>query len=81
MVFAQAHEIAGTFEDVCKDRKMRVELNRLLEKQGKEAGLMGFEGAKNVWLESKPFSEVGITTNTFKLQRFSAKKHYAKEIE
>ena len=42
---------------------------------------MSFEQAKNIYLEPKPFVEKDILTNTLKLQRFAAKKVYAKEIE
>ena len=81
MLFAKAHKIEGSFEEVCKNKDMRIAVCKELDQQGRKAGLLGFENAKNVWLEPKPFADLGITTNTFKLQRFHAKKHYAEEIK
>lgn len=42
---------------------------------------MSFEQAKNVYIEPEPFAVRGIVSSTMKLQRFAAKKYYAKEIE
>lgn len=41
---------------------------------------MSFEQAKNIHIDSKTFVERDIVTNTFKLQRFQAKKFYEKQI-
>ena len=49
---------------------------------GKEAGLMGFEQAKNIYIETEPlFMNKGILSTTMKMQRFAAKKVYAEQIE
>lgn len=37
---------------------------------GKKSGLNTFEQAKNIYLESTPFMDKKILTNTMKLQRF-----------
>ena len=42
---------------------------------------MSFEQAKNIYLEVRPFSTLGIVSTTMKLQRHEAKKYYKKEIE
>ena len=78
MKLAKSLNLNGSFEDVCKTKELRTAVCKELDGYGKKAGLMSFEQAKNIWLETKPFNEIGITTNTFKLQRFQAKKHYAK---
>ena len=52
-----------------------------LNKVGKANDLKGFEQAMSVWLEPRPFNEVGVTTNTMKLQRFQAKTHYKEQID
>ena len=43
---------------------------------GKKSGLNTFEQAKNIYLESTPFMDKKILTNTMKLQRFQAKTVY-----
>ena len=48
---------------------MRAEIVAYLNKIGKEAGLQGFEQAKNVYLDPEPFLTKGIMTNTMKIQR------------
>jgi long-chain acyl-CoA synthetase len=47
-----------------------------LNKIGKEAGLQGFEQAKNVYIEPQPFMNKGILTSTMKIVRHEAKKAY-----
>jgi len=47
---------------------------------GKQAGLQGFEQAKNIHLDTQPFINRGILTNTMKIQRHEAKKVYRNEI-
>lgn len=39
---------------------------------------MSFEQAKNIYIDPETFVARDIVTNTFKLQRFQAKKFYAK---
>jgi long-chain acyl-CoA synthetase len=43
--------------------------------------LKGFEQARNIHLESSPFLNRGILTNTMKIQRHQAKKTYKDVIE
>lgn len=47
---------------------------------GKKSGLNTFEQAKNIYLESSPFMEKKILTNTMKLQRYEAKTVYNSNI-
>ena len=43
---------------------------------------MGFEQAKNIYIETEPlFMNKGILSTTMKMQRFAAKKVYAEQIE
>lgn len=60
---------------------MRILLCKELDAIGKENGLMSFEQAKNIHIDPETFVAREIVTNTFKLQRFQAKKFYAKQIE
>ena len=60
---------------------MRIALVRELDSLGKANGLMSFEQAKNIYIDPETFEKRGILTNTMKLQRFQAKKFYAKQIE
>ena len=57
---------------------MRILLCKELDSIGKQNGLMSFEQAKNIFIDSETFGAREILTNTFKLQRFQAKKYYAK---
>ncbi len=60
---------------------MRTILCKEMDSIGKQGGLMSFEQAKNVYLEPESFLAKGFMSSTMKLQRFMAKKYYAKEIE
>lgn len=82
MSLAEKHGIKGTFQEVCKDRNMRIILCKELDSIGKESGLMSFEQAKNIWIQPESFLVKGsIVSSTMKLQRFAARKYYAREIE
>ena len=45
---------------------------------GRKGGLNGYELAKNVYLEPRPFAEhpADILTNTFKLKRYDARQAF-----
>lgn len=55
---------------------MRLHVIKNLFDLGKKSGLNTFEQAKNIYLESIPFADKKILTNTMKLQRFEAKTTY-----
>lgn len=57
---------------------MRLLIIKNLFDLGKKSGLNTFEQAKNIYLESIPFVDKQILTNTMKLQRFEAKTVYKK---
>jgi len=73
--------IAGTFEELCKNKEVRTELLNNLNAFTKKEGLQGFEQAKNVYLDPQPFLTKSILTNTMKIQRHEAKKVFKKELE
>ena len=50
MGLAEKHSITGSFQEVCKNKNMRVILCKEMDSIGKESGLMSFEQAKNVWI-------------------------------
>jgi hypothetical protein len=50
MALAEKHSITGSFQEVCKNKNMRVILCKEMDSIGKESGLMSFEQAKNVWI-------------------------------
>ena len=54
---------------------------KALREEGKKGGLFGFEQAKNIYLEQRSFLEVGVITNSLKLQRFQARQKYKQVIE
>lgn len=59
---------------------MRLLIIKSLFDLGKKSGLNTFEQAKNIYLESIPFTDKKILTNTMKLQRFEAKTVYKQII-
>ena len=73
--------IEGSFEELCRNDQIRGEVLANLTKVGKEAGLTGFEQAKNIYLDSQTFTERGVVTNTMKIQRHEAKKTYKEIID
>lgn len=60
---------------------MRILLLKSLNAIGKREGLNSLEMAKNIYLETQPFIDKNILTNTMKLQRFEAKTVYKSVIE
>lgn len=52
-----------------------------MNKIGKNGGLVGFEQIKNIYLEPTPFALLGLLTNTAKIQRHEAKKHFKPQVE
>jgi long-chain acyl-CoA synthetase len=79
--FAQSKGVEGDLAELCKHEKIRAEVVIHLGKVGKEAGLMSFEQAKNIHLEIDSFQTLGIVTNTMKIQRHEAKKHFKEVID
>lgn len=71
----------GSYEELCMSKDMRLLVIKNLFDLGKKAGLNTFEQAKNIYLESTPFTEKNILTNTLKLQRFEAKNVYKQQID
>ncbi|RIA90730.1 hypothetical protein C1645_823030 [Glomus cerebriforme] len=71
-----------SFEELCKDAKVKKHLLQTLIKYGKENELKGFENIKNIYLIHEPFSiQNDLLTPTFKLKRHQAKLTFQKEIE
>eukprot|EP00178_Gracilaria_changii_P010458 TRINITY_DN3048_c0_g1_i1.p1 TRINITY_DN3048_c0_g1~~TRINITY_DN3048_c0_g1_i1.p1 ORF type:complete len:126 (+),score=11.83 TRINITY_DN3048_c0_g1_i1:1651-2028(+) len=78
---ASSKGIEGNYDELCKNDQIRAEVLANLNKVGKEAGLAGFEQAKNIYLDSSSFQERGVVTNTMKIQRHEAKKAYRDTID
>ena len=78
---AQSKAIQGSFQELCTKKEILAAVLADMNAVGRKAGLNGYELAKNIHLETKPFVEKGILTNTFKLIRFDARKAYKSEIE
>ena len=78
---ASSKGIEGSPEELCKNDIIKAEVLANLTKVGKEAGLAGFEQAKNIYLDPQSFTEKGIVTNTQKVQRHEAKKYYKETID
>ena len=70
--------IAGSIEEVANKVEVRTAFLSEVNAYAREQKLAGFMVPKNVYFELAGFLPRGILTNTMKLQRFAAKKHYAK---
>ncbi|CAD8069115.1 unnamed protein product [Paramecium primaurelia] len=68
--------IQGDHQQLCQDKTMRAHVLKLVNEQGKQDNLNGFEQIKNVYLEPRPFIQVGILTETMKMQRHKARQNY-----
>ena len=72
---------ADNQQERLNERPVREKILAILNDAAKKSGLMGFEQAKNIFVEVKPFAAQGIVSTTMKLQRHEAKKFYKKEID
>ncbi|CAD8070693.1 unnamed protein product [Paramecium primaurelia] len=73
--------VQGDLQQLCKDKSIRAYVLKLVNQQGKQDNLNRFEQIKNVYLEPRPFVQVGILTETMKMQRHKAKLHYQDIIQ
>ncbi|CAD8113273.1 unnamed protein product [Paramecium sonneborni] len=80
-LYADQLKIQGDHSTLCADKQLRQHILTLLNEHGSKEQLNGFEQAKNIYLESKPFQQVGILTDTLKMQRHVAKIHYQAIIQ
>ena len=77
----QGHDV--TFDEACKLKQVKEYFLEIFNTFGKNGSkeLKGFEIPKNVFVEKVLFSNANsLLTDTFKLKRFEAKKHYAEQI-
>jgi long-chain acyl-CoA synthetase len=73
---ATALGVAADRSNLAIRKKILSDLNT----HARAAGLHGFEVAKNLIIVEKTFLELGILSNTLKMQRHNAKKAFEKEI-
>ena len=81
MELAKRNNLSGSYEDLCRNPEMKKVLIREIFDFGKKSGLNTLEQSKNIYLESSPFMEKKILTNTMKLQRHEAKTVYKDVID
>ena len=75
-------ELDANYASLCKDPKVVAAVLAEMTKVGKAAKLKGFECAKAIHLEPKPFDvENGLLTPTFKLKRPVARDHFRPQID
>ena len=65
-----------SFEELCKEPKIKAEILKDLNKTGKEAKLFGFELPKAIHLEPVSFATLDLTTPSLKVKRGPAKDYY-----
>ena len=73
---AKDKHIEASFEELSQKKTIRLEILKNINETGKQNGLKGFEQARNIYLQTVPFMNRGILTNTMKIQRHQAKKMY-----
>ncbi|KRX11081.1 hypothetical protein PPERSA_05190 [Pseudocohnilembus persalinus] len=78
---AKNNNIQGTFEELCQNSQIIKHILQKMNEQGKKDKLYGFEQVKAIYLETKPFMEIGCMTNTMKLQRHQAKTIFGQQIQ
>ena len=66
---------------LCENEKIREIIFNGMKEQGQKDGLFGFEQVRKISLTWRPFAEIGILTDTMKLQRNKAKSILKDEIE
>ncbi|CAD8199883.1 unnamed protein product [Paramecium octaurelia] len=79
--FADQLKIEGDYPTLCANKEIKNYVLSQLNEQGSKEQLNGYEQVKNIYLEAKPFQQVGILTDTLKMQRHVAKKHYQAIIQ
>ncbi|KAF9973169.1 Long chain acyl-CoA synthetase 7 peroxisomal [Actinomortierella ambigua] len=71
-----------TFEELCKEKKVKETLLKELTQFGRESDLKGFEILKDIHVASELFSiDNDLLTPTFKLKRHTAQQKYQAEID
>eukprot|EP00164_Ancoracysta_twista_P000625 GFYU01000829.1.p1 GENE.GFYU01000829.1~~GFYU01000829.1.p1 ORF type:complete len:682 (-),score=271.98 GFYU01000829.1:229-2274(-) len=74
--------ISGTFEEQCKNPKLKEAILNDMKAVAKGGGLKGFENARDIHVDSELFTaENNLLTPTFKLKRNDAKKKYISAID
>jgi len=83
MKWAKENELGNkSFEELCKDEKVKNHILQALIKYGREDGLKGFENIKNISLTHELFSaQNDLLTPTFKLKRNQAKIKFQNQID
>ena len=79
--FCKKMNIAGSLNEICKNKKVRnvilTELNRL----GKQAGLMYYEQIRNIYLHPEMFTiDNELATPTMKIKRLAVREYFKNEI-
>lgn len=71
-----------SFQELCKHPEIKKALLEEMNKTGRKGGLRGFEFARNIFVESEPFTmENDLLTPTFKIKRPQAAKFYKAQID
>lgn len=80
--FAAKMDVKGTFEEICKNEKVKKGVLDDLIKIGKEAGLKTFEQAKYIHLHPGTFEvDNGLMTPTQKLKRVALRQFFADQLK
>ncbi|XP_067853271.1 long-chain-fatty-acid--CoA ligase 4-like isoform X2 [Heptranchias perlo] len=79
---AEQKRVQGTWEEICNDPTMEVEVLREIKEASASSKLEKFEVPVKVRLSPEPWTpETGLVTDAFKLKRKELKNHYLNDIE
>jgi long-chain acyl-CoA synthetase len=78
---AEELKIEGTYEELCKNEKIKAAVLEDLGKAAKSGGLHTFEQVKKIHLEPVSFVLLNLCTPSLKLKRNPARDYYRKTID
>ncbi|KAG7471065.1 hypothetical protein MATL_G00120520 [Megalops atlanticus] len=82
MALAEQKRIRGSWEEICNNSEMEMEVLEIITEAAIAAKLERFEIPRKIRLSAEPWTpETGLVTDAFKLKRKELKTHYQDDIE
>ncbi|XP_036392970.1 long-chain-fatty-acid--CoA ligase 3a [Megalops cyprinoides] len=82
MSLAEQKRIRGSWEEICNNSEMEMEVLQIITEAAIVAKLERFEIPRKIRLSAEPWTpETGLVTDAFKLKRKELKTHYQDDIE
>lgn len=75
-------QIEGTFEELCKNNKIKAAILSDIQEIGKKSGLFSFEQVKDIFVSSEMFTiENDLLTPTLKTKRPNVKLYFKQQLD